>query len=109
MSDSIVQLNDENFESEVLQSKIPVLVDFWAPWCGPCRMIAPTLEELSSEYAGKIKIAKYNVDDYNKYAVEHGIRSIPALLIFKGGQVAESLVGALPKSAIAQKIDAVVG
>lgn len=99
-------LNESNFENEVLNSDVPVLVDFWAEWCGPCRMIGPIVEELHTEYEGKAKIGKLNVDENPNIAGEYGIRSIPTLLIFKGGKVADKLVGALPKNQIASKIDA---
>lgn len=99
-------LNESNFENEVLNSEVPVLVDFWAEWCGPCRMIGPIVEELHTEYEGKAKIGKLNVDENPNIAGEYGIRSIPTLLIFKGGKVADKLVGALPKNQIASKLDA---
>lgn len=99
-------ITESNFNDEVLNSSEPVLVDFWAEWCGPCRMIGPIVEELHSEYAGKVKIGKVNVDENPGIAGQYGIRSIPTLLIFKGGQVVDKLVGALPKSQIASKIDA---
>ncbi|MCO6495656.1 MAG: thioredoxin [Bacteroidetes bacterium] len=98
--------NDSNFQNEVLNSDKPVLVDFWAEWCGPCRMIAPVVEELSSEYSGKAVIGKVNVDENPGISGQFGIRSIPTLLIFKGGKVVDKLVGALPKSHIAAKIEA---
>jgi thioredoxin 1 len=99
-------ISESNFQSEVMQSDVPVLVDFWAEWCGPCRMIAPIVEELSVDYAGKAKIAKCDVDANPGVAGEFGIRSIPTLLIFKNGQVVDKLVGALPKNQIAARIDA---
>jgi thioredoxin 1 len=98
-------INEANFQAEVLESSHPVLVDFWAEWCGPCRMIAPVVEELSAEYAGKAVMAKVNVDENPGLAGQFGIRNIPTLLIFKGGQVVDKLVGALPKSQIAAKVD----
>jgi len=107
MSGPIV-LTDENFEREVLESEVPVLIDFWAAWCGPCRMIAPIVEELSSEYEGKAKICKVDVDSAQKTAADFGIRSIPTLLIFKGGKVADQLIGAVPKPQITEKLDAVL-
>ncbi|HRJ28115.1 MAG TPA: thioredoxin [Fimbriimonadaceae bacterium] len=94
-----------NFDVEVLQSDLPVLVDFWAEWCGPCKAIGPTIEQLSSEYAGKAKVFKLNVDEANELAVKYGIMSIPALLVFKGGEVVDRAVGALPKPQIAALID----
>ena len=101
-----IALTNENFSAEVLESNIPVLVDFWAPWCGPCRMVAPIVDELAGEYAGRAKIAKLDVDSAQKTAVEFGIRSIPTILIFKGGKVADQLIGALPKQQITEKLDA---
>jgi len=94
---NIVHLTSSNFDAEVLQSSQPVLVDFWAEWCGPCKMIAPVLDELAGEFAGKVKIAKCNVDEAGELAGQHRIASIPALLLFKGGKVVAQLVGARPK------------
>jgi thioredoxin 1 len=105
MAGNVAEFTDANFEAEVLQSSTPVLVDFWAPWCGPCRMLAPSIEQLSTEYAGKVKIGKLNTDDNTDVAAKFGIRSIPTLLIFKDGQVVNQLVGALPKDKIAEQID----
>lgn len=104
-----IALTDENFAAEVLESSIPVLVDFWAAWCGPCRMVAPIVDELADEYSGRAKIAKLDVDSAQKTAVEFGIRSIPTMLIFKGGKVADQLIGALPKQQITEKLDAALG
>ncbi len=97
-------VSDATFESEVLKSDKPVLVDFWAPWCGPCRMIAPIVEELANDYDGKATIAKVNVDDNPKISMQFGIRSIPTLLIFKNGQVVDQIVGAVPKGVIESKL-----
>jgi thioredoxin 1 len=97
MAGSVLQLTDSNFKTEVLESSIPVLVDFWAPWCGPCRMLAPTIEELSREYAGKIKVCKLNTDESPETAMGFNISSIPTVLVFKGGQVVDRLVGLNPK------------
>ena len=107
MSDPIA-LTDDNFSQEVLSADTPVLVDFWAAWCGPCRMVAPIVEELAKEYAGKAKICKLDVDDAQKTAGEYGIRSIPAMLIFKDGKVADQVIGAVPKTQITEKLDATI-
>lgn len=104
----IVEIKDGNWQSEVLDSGVPVLVDFWAEWCGPCRAIAPVLEELAGEMEGKIKVAKVDVDSNQQLAGEFGIRSIPTLLIVKGGVVQEQMVGAMNKAALAEKINAYV-
>jgi len=100
------EFTDSNFQDEVLNSSTPVLVDFWAVWCGPCRMIAPIVEELSSEYEGKAKIGKMNVDENRDVPMKYGIRSIPTLLIFKDGEVVDKLVGAVPKNSITSKLEA---
>ncbi|MDY6910001.1 MAG: thioredoxin [Thermodesulfobacteriota bacterium] len=102
---NIIEINDSSFEQEVLQSDIPVLVDFWAPWCGPCRAIAPVIDDLSTEYSGKLKVAKCNVDDNPKIPARYGIRAIPTLIIFKGGNVTEQITGAVAKSQIAAAVD----
>ena len=99
-------LTDDNFSAEVLNSGLPVLVDFWATWCGPCRMIAPIVQELSGEYEGRAKVGKLDVDEAQKTAAEFGIRSIPTLLIFKGGKVADQIIGAVPKRQITEKLEA---
>jgi thioredoxin 1 len=99
------ELTDATFQTEVLDSNVPVLVDFWAPWCGPCRAIAPVLEDLAGEYEGKAKICKINVDDHSAAATQYGVRSIPNLIVFKNGQVAEQIVGAVPKSKLAAALD----
>ena len=103
-----IALTDDNFEREVLESTAPVLVDFWAAWCGPCKMIAPIVKELSGEYEGKAKVCKLDVDSAQKTATEFGIRSIPTLLIFKEGKVADQVIGAVPKKQITEKLDAVL-
>ncbi|MFY8000823.1 MAG: thioredoxin [Candidatus Kapaibacteriota bacterium] len=100
-------LTDDNFQAEVLDSDKPVLVDFWAAWCGPCRMIAPVIEEIARDYDGKAKIGKLDVDNNQRVAMQYGIRSIPALLIFQGGKVVDQIIGAVPKSHITAKLDAI--
>ena len=93
-----IEATDQNFQQEVLNSPIPVLIDFWAPWCGPCKMIAPAVEELAKEHAGKLKVMKMNIDDNMQTPRQFYVRGIPTLLLFKGGQVVEQIVGAVPKS-----------
>ncbi len=97
MSGNLLEFSDANFEKEVLQSDTPVLVDFWAPWCGPCRMIAPVVEQIANEFAGRIKVGKLNTDDNAGISERYEIRSIPTLVLFKNGQVADRKIGALPK------------
>ncbi|MBE2217530.1 MAG: thioredoxin [Ignavibacteria bacterium] len=101
-----IEFTDANFDQEVLKSDVPVLVDFWAVWCGPCKMIAPFVEELAGEYQGKVKIGKVDVDNNPNISMTYGIRSIPTLLIFRDGKIADQIIGAVPKQAIAQKLDA---
>ena len=101
-----LELNESNFEQEVLNSPVPVLVDFWAPWCGPCKMMGPVLEEIAAELAGKAKVCKVNVDDNPELAEKYGIMSIPNFIAFKGGQVAGQQVGAVPKDAILKMLNA---
>ena len=99
-----VVVDDNNFQNEVLSSNAPVLVDFWAIWCGPCKMIAPIVEEIAGEYNGKLKVAKMDVDANPRTSMQYGIRSIPTLLIFKGGQVVEQIVGAVPKRHLLERL-----
>ena len=103
----IVTLTQENFAQQVLQSPAPVLVDFWAEWCGPCKMIAPLLDELADEYDGKVKIGKVNVDEQQSLAAEYGVRAIPTLLVFQNGQVADQIVGARSKRDFKASLDRV--
>jgi thioredoxin 1 len=100
-----IHLTDAEFQNEVIKSDLPVLIDFWAAWCGPCRLIAPIVDELSSEYEGKAKICKLDVDNNQNTAMQFGIRSIPTILIFKGGEVVDTIVGAVPKSVIVDKLN----
>ncbi|CUV10615.1 Thioredoxin [hydrothermal vent metagenome] len=108
MAENLIEFTDDNFDTEVLKSNLPVLVDFWAEWCGPCKMIAPIVEEIAGDYAGKVKVGKVNVDFNNQVAMQYGIRGIPALLVFKGGSVANQIVGAVPKNNITQILDEVI-
>ena len=105
----LVILTQDNFPTEVLNSTVPVLVDFWAEWCGPCKMIAPILDELATEYDGKVKVGKVNIDDHQNLAAQFGIRAIPTLLIFKDGQVAEQVVGLKSKRDLKASLDRVAG
>ncbi|TAJ88942.1 thioredoxin [bacterium] len=102
---AITQVGDDTFEAEVIRSNLPVLIDFWAPWCGPCKSIAPVIEELAREYEGKLKVAKLNVDENPVTPSRYGVRGIPNLLILKGGTVKEQLVGAVPKARLVQAIE----
>ncbi|HNS54567.1 MAG TPA: thioredoxin [Syntrophales bacterium] len=106
--ETIVHLSEGTFDAEVLRSSQPALVDFWAPWCGPCRAIAPVLEELAGEYKGKIKVAKVNVDDNRKLAGDHGVMSIPTMILFKDGKVVDKIVGLVPKDRLKALLDKVL-
>ncbi len=99
-----VEGNDFNFETEVLNSEIPVVVDFWAPWCGPCRMVAPVVEDIAKDYQGRVKVVKLNTDENQETAMKYGIRSIPTIGIFKGGKVVDAVIGAVPRQYLEQKI-----
>ena len=100
-----ITITDDNFETEVLNSELPVLIDFWAAWCGPCKMIAPIVEELAVEYDGKVKIGKLDVDDNQQTAIKYGVRSIPTVLLLKNGEVKETIIGAVPKTVFIEKLN----
>jgi thioredoxin 1 len=102
---SATEVKDATFKEEVLDSELPVLVDFWAPWCGPCRMVAPVVEEIAQQYEGKVKVVKLNTDDNPQVASQYGIRSIPTLMIFKDGQRVDMVVGAIPKTTLANTLE----
>jgi thioredoxin 1 len=104
MSDKVVHIKDAEFDQAVLKSDIPVIVDFWAPWCGPCHMIAPVVEELAGEYEGKVKVSKINVDENPRTAAKYGIRSIPTILFFKEGKVLDQVIGAVSKDELVKKL-----
>jgi len=99
-----IEITDANFQKEVLESSVPVLVDFWAVWCGPCKMIAPVVEEIASEYDGRLKVGKVDVDNNPEVPLKYGIRSIPTLMVFKGGNVVEQIIGAVPKRNLVDKV-----
>jgi len=105
---AVKEITDASFDSEVLKSDVPVLIDFWAPWCGPCKAIAPVVDELATAYSGKLKVVKMNVDDNPNTPGSYGVRSIPNLLIIKGGEVKEQIIGAVPKAQLQKAIDQVV-
>ena len=106
---SIQQVGDDNFDAEVIHAQLPVLIDFWAPWCGPCRAIAPLVEELAQQYAGKLKVAKMNVDENPATPARYGVRGIPNLLLIKDGAVKDQIVGAVPKAKLVDAIEKVLG
>ena len=101
---SLTQITDANFDSEVLQSDLPVLIDLWAVWCGPCKMVEPSVDQIASEYAGRLKVGKLNVDENPQTAVRYGVRSIPTLLLFKNGELKDQIIGAVPKKMIESKV-----
>lgn len=109
MSDNpnLLNVSDGDFDQEILKSEVPALVDFWAAWCGPCRTVGPVVEELATEYAGKIKVAKLNVDENKDTPMKYGVRGIPTLMLFRNGQVVDQIVGAVPKSRIKELLDKV--
>jgi thioredoxin 1 len=104
----VQQVTDESFDREVLKAELPVLIDFWAPWCGPCKAIGPVVDELAKEYAGKLKVVKMNVDDNPQTPSKYGVRGIPNLILFKGGEVKDQIVGAVPKSQLVKAVTQVV-
>jgi len=107
-SDNLIHVTDDDFEMAVLQSSVPVIVDFWAPWCAPCRMVAPILEDIAKDYAGKVVVAKVNTDENPNWAIRYGVRGIPTMLFIKNGQEVDRQVGAVPKQMITNKLTAVL-
>ena len=108
MSENIHEFTDQSFATDVVQADLPVLIDFWAVWCGPCKAIAPTIEEIAGDYAGKVKVGKLNVDQNQNTAMQYGVRSIPTLLIMKSGEVVSQIVGAVPKENITKALDEIL-
>ncbi len=105
MSEDLIHVSDGNFDQEILKSDQPALVDFWAPWCGPCQRIAPIIDELAKEYKGRVKVAKINVDESRKVATDLGVMSIPTLILFKGGQIVDKIVGLVPKDRLKEFVN----
>lgn len=105
MAGNVLEFDDSNFQTEVLDSSEPVLVDFWAPWCGPCKMLAPTIDELADDYSGKVRVGKVNTDESRQVAINHQISAIPTVILFKGGQVVERVSGLQPKQQLAALLD----
>lgn len=108
MSIMVVDVSDQNFDNEVIKSTLPVLVDIWAPWCSPCRMVAPVIEKLAEKYSGKVKFCRVNVDDNSQTAAKYGVMSIPTLMFFKDGKAVDTVIGAVPEQALQSKIDALL-
>jgi thioredoxin 1 len=108
-SENVLEITDQNFDQEVLKSELPILVDFWAVWCGPCRQVAPTVEALASEYKGRLRVGKMDVDHHQIVPQQYGIRSIPTLLVFKGGKVVGQVIGAVPRSKLEAEVQKHLG